>query len=132
MLNCKQGQGQSVSEYKELIKGWADAIIFHGGTVAEKISDMTRTAKDGTIIFDPTLERIARERTLAMLMIRGADPTIYGTLIAELFLERPKRIPNGHDGCGKHAHHVRAPSKPTATADNASSDAHACCKSRRS
>ena len=52
--------------------------------MAERLDEMTRTISDGTIIFDKDMERIARERTLAALMIRGADPTIYGTLIAEL------------------------------------------------
>ena len=47
------------------MKGWADAIEFHGGTVVERIDGMTRTTDDGTIIFDKALERLERERTLA-------------------------------------------------------------------
>ena len=65
LLSCKQGQDQSVAEFKEILKRWADAIEFHGGTVVERIDGMTRTTDDGTIIFDKALERLERERTLA-------------------------------------------------------------------
>ena len=37
MLNCRQEQDQSVAEYKEILKGWADAIDFHGGTDGGKV-----------------------------------------------------------------------------------------------
>ena len=71
MLNCRQQQDQSVAEYKEILKGWADAIDFHGGTVAERLDEMTRTTDDGTIIFDKAMERVARERTLAAFIRRS-------------------------------------------------------------
>jgi hypothetical protein len=35
MLNCRQLQGQSASEYLEILRGWADTIEYHGGIVAE-------------------------------------------------------------------------------------------------
>jgi hypothetical protein len=84
MLSCRQGTNQTVSNYREAIKGWADAIMFHGGSVAERVgtvplfddNHVERTLAEG--------EMIATEETLAMLMIRGADPTKYGTLIADL------------------------------------------------
>jgi len=31
LLNCRQQQGQPVNVYKEILKGWADEIHFHGG-----------------------------------------------------------------------------------------------------
>ncbi len=38
LLNCCQGHNnQTISKFKETLKGWADAIRFHGGTVAERI-----------------------------------------------------------------------------------------------
>ena len=36
LLTCKQAPGQSIYAYREILKGWADAIKFHGGSVAEK------------------------------------------------------------------------------------------------
>ena len=37
LLNCRQGHNQTVSKFKETLKGWADAIRLHGGTVAERV-----------------------------------------------------------------------------------------------
>jgi hypothetical protein len=34
-LNCKQSQNQSADDYLESLRGWADTIEYHGGTVAE-------------------------------------------------------------------------------------------------
>ena len=69
LLNCKQQQGQPVNVYKEILKGWSDAIHFHGGTVAERISSVPRTDDNGVLRTDDEREGIAREETLAMLMI---------------------------------------------------------------
>ena len=84
LLNCRQQQGQPVDVYKEIIKGWADAIHFHGGTVAERVSAVPETDDDGVLRTAEQREGIAREETLAMLMIRGADATRYGTLLASV------------------------------------------------
>lgn len=84
LLNCRQGQNQPVGVYREIIKGWADAIRFHGGTIAERTSAVPEADDQGNLRTDQQREDIANEQTLAMLMIRGADPTKYGTLIADL------------------------------------------------
>ena len=84
LLNCKQQQGQSVSVYKETLKGWADAIHFHGGTVAERVNAVPATDTAGMPQTVAQREEIVHKETLAMLMIRGADATRYGTLIVEL------------------------------------------------
>ena len=84
LLNCKQGHNQAVSKFKETLKGWADAIRFHGGTVAERIGTVGTHDEAGKERTAAQREEIATEETLAMLMIRGADPTKYGTLIADL------------------------------------------------
>ena len=81
LLTCRQRQDQSVAEYKEILKGWADAIIFHGGTVAKKPGAVPLEDEDGNILCAAECELIAREQTLAMLLIRGADPSLYGSLI---------------------------------------------------
>jgi Zinc knuckle len=84
LLNCKQLQGQTNDQYLETIRGWADTIEYHGGMVAENytlVPDQDENKKPRSIT-----ERtaIARDRTLAILLIRSADPTRYGTLIADL------------------------------------------------
>ena len=83
LLTCQQGHNQTVGEYKETLKGWTDPIRFHGGTVAERIGAVPM--HDAADIERTTAQReeIATEETLAMLMIRGADPTKYVTLIAD-------------------------------------------------
>jgi hypothetical protein len=84
LLNCRQAHNQTVSKYRETLKGWADAIRFHGGSVAEKIDSVSMFDATGGERTVAQREEIATEETLAMLMIRGADPTKYGTLIADL------------------------------------------------
>jgi hypothetical protein len=37
LLNYRQEHNQTVSKIKETLKEWADALRFHGGTVAERI-----------------------------------------------------------------------------------------------
>ena len=88
LLNCRQQQGQPVSVYKEILKGWADAIHFHGGAdqcVAERVSAVPATDGDGMAHTAAQRKEIARKKeTLAMLMICVGDTTRYGTLIVEL------------------------------------------------
>ena len=75
---------QSVSKFKESLKGWAVSIRFHGGMVAERIGSVDVRDKDGNKRTTTEREEIATEETLTMLMVRGADPAKYGTLIADL------------------------------------------------
>jgi hypothetical protein len=84
LLNCRQGHNQTVSKFKETLKGWADAIRFHGGSVAERVGSVSILDATGNERTIEQREEVATEETLAMLMIRGADPTKYGTLIADL------------------------------------------------
>lgn len=83
-LNCKQNQDQSVEEYLEALTLWADTIEYHGGTFVENYMLAAALAPDGTLRTEAERRTAARDETLAMALIRGADPTRYGTLIAEL------------------------------------------------
>ena len=83
-LNCRQAHNQTVSKYRETLKGWADAIRFHGGSVAEKIDSVSMFDATGGERTVAQREEIATKETLAMLMIRGVDPIKYGTPIADL------------------------------------------------
>ncbi len=83
-LNCKQQQNESNSDYLETLKEWADTIEYHGDTVAENHELVPAKANDGTLRSTDERKAIARDRTLAIALIRGADITRYGTLIAGL------------------------------------------------
>jgi ribosomal protein L15 len=92
LLNCKQFQGQSNDEYLESLRGWADTIEYHGGTVAENFTIVPEVV-GGVTRTDAKRKDIARDSTLAILLIRRADPTKYGTLITEL----SNKYAMGHD-----------------------------------
>jgi hypothetical protein len=83
LLNCRQFQGQSNDEYLESLRGWADTIEYHGGVVAENYTIVPETLA-GVQRTEDVRKQIARDSTLAILLIRRADPTRYGTLIADL------------------------------------------------
>jgi Reverse transcriptase (RNA-dependent DNA polymerase)/Zinc knuckle len=84
MLNCKQLQGQTASDYLEVLRGWADTIEYHGGTVAENYTLIDEKDTTGKVRTESERKMMARDRTLATLFIRRADPTRYGTLLADL------------------------------------------------
>ena len=83
-LTCKQQIGQSVDEYAECLIGWAETIETHGGKVAANHELIPATDRAGSTRSTETRKHLARERTLAMAMIRSADASRYGTLITDL------------------------------------------------
>jgi hypothetical protein len=84
LMNCKQDIGQTNDVYKTILRSWADTIEYHGGTVAEDFTLIPEKDTAGKTRTDADRKDMARDRTLSLLFIRGADPTRYGTLIAEL------------------------------------------------
>lgn len=83
-LNCRQRAWQSADLYLEELKGWADNLEYHGGTVAESHTLVDEYDEDGLKLNTEERKAIARDRTLGVALIRGADPTRYGTLIVDL------------------------------------------------
>jgi hypothetical protein len=83
-LNCKQGQNQNIDEYFEDIKGYSDTIEYHGGSVAESHTLVPEHDGSGAIMSEVRRKEIARDKTLAAALMRGADPTRYGALLADL------------------------------------------------
>ena len=83
-LNCRQQTWQSPDLYLESLKGRADNLEYHGGTVAESHSHVPEADEKGAARSVEERQVIARDRTLALAYIRGADPTRYGILVAEL------------------------------------------------
>jgi hypothetical protein len=84
LLNCKQQQGQTVSEYLEVLRGWVDTIEYHGGTVAEEFTLIKGMDAEGNVVADDVRKVVARDKTLATMLMLRADPTRYGTLLADL------------------------------------------------
>lgn len=83
-LSSKQQPSQTIAEFKATVKNWADAIRFHGGTVAENVNDVPEFGEDGVQRTPQQREDIATEITMATVLINGADPAKYGSLRADL------------------------------------------------
>jgi hypothetical protein len=94
-LNCRQGQGQTAEDYLKQVQSWADAIEYHGGSVAESYELIPADLGEGAALLSvDERKQLARDRTLAAAVIRGADPSRYGTLITECRVGQPIR--HGH------------------------------------
>jgi hypothetical protein len=83
-LTCKQVQQQTTEEYLNALRGWAETIESYGGSVGEHHGLVKETDSDGNMRDVAARTAIARDRTLGMALIRGADPQRYGTLIIDL------------------------------------------------
>ncbi|KAI2509415.1 Reverse transcriptase (RNA-dependent DNA polymerase) [Fragilaria crotonensis] len=83
-LNCKQQVGQSPASYLEDLRAWAVTIDHHGGTIAVNYKLIPAVNEDGTAVTDDDRRSRAYEKTLAIALITGSDPSRYGTLVAHL------------------------------------------------
>jgi hypothetical protein len=81
---CRQRQGQSVNSYNEEMCGWVDIIEHHDGSVGESHTLVDEDDEDGNRLTIAERTSIARDRTLGIALLRGADPTRYGTLITDI------------------------------------------------
>lgn len=77
--NCKQKRDQTCDSYRKELKDWVDIIEYHGGTVAEGYELVPETDNNGNARSVPERKVIARDRTIAIAYVRGADPSRYGT-----------------------------------------------------
>jgi hypothetical protein len=84
-VNCCQAQFQTVGDdYVDTLRGFVDTIEQHGGTVVTNYQLVPLVLDTGAVRTVEERTMIARDRTLAAALIRGADPTRYGTLIRHL------------------------------------------------
>ncbi|KAI2493285.1 Reverse transcriptase (RNA-dependent DNA polymerase) [Fragilaria crotonensis] len=83
-LNCKQQVGQSPASYLEDLRAWAVTIDHHGGTIAVNYKLIPAVNEDGTAVTNDDRRSRAYEKTLAIALITGSDPSRYGTLVAHL------------------------------------------------
>ena len=79
-LNCRQQPDQSVSNYLEALKSHIDTVGYHGGTLVLNINMAPKTALDGRKLSEVERKKIARDCTLAVVLIRGANKTRFGML----------------------------------------------------
>jgi hypothetical protein len=83
-LTCRQQQGQTADNYLEAMKGWVDTIEHHGGSIAFNLRLTPPLDADGKALTDDERRTIVCDRTLGVALVRGANPTRYGTLFGEL------------------------------------------------
>jgi hypothetical protein len=75
---------QTVDEYLEELRAWADMVEYHGGSFSEHFELVPRLSDDGFERSDEERKRIAKDSTFAVAFIRRADQQRYGTLITSL------------------------------------------------
>ena len=83
-LNLRQSQTQPVVDYVDALRGYADTIEYHGGSVVFNYKLVPWMADDGAPRSIEERTAIARERSMAATLVRGADTTRFGTLICHL------------------------------------------------
>ena len=83
-FNCRQSPHQSVDEYRKTLVSWADIIDHYGGTLTFNVALTSLYDTEGVTCSLPTRRAAAKQETLAMALIRGADPARYGSLLLDL------------------------------------------------
>ena len=68
-VNWRQKEGQTVDDYVDALRGFADTIEYHGGTVVSNPTLVPETDADGALRTIQVRTIIARDRTLAMALI---------------------------------------------------------------
>jgi hypothetical protein len=93
-LMCRQTQEQTPESYLSTLRGWAEVIKLYGGSVAKSFELVPNTDEDGNPRDVATRSTMARDRTLVMALIRGANPYWYGTLVMDLSNQHAMGIDN--------------------------------------
>ena len=81
--NCKQGS-QSTADYLESLKTWAYAIEHYGGSLSDDFALVPDTDERGKPRDETSRRQIARGATLAIALLKNADPGRYAQLNADL------------------------------------------------
>ena len=83
-LNCRQGADQEPASYLANLRGWAATITQYGGSIAANPKLIDARDASGKELTDAERLSKACDKTLAIALITGANPTKYGTLITHL------------------------------------------------
>ena len=82
---CKQQPNQTLEEYRQQLTLWSDTIEHHDGSIVENYLLVSPTNSIGTVVRTAAERKeAARQETLAMALLRGADQSKYGTLLDHL------------------------------------------------
>jgi hypothetical protein len=92
-LTCKQTNGQSIDDYRRQLVLWCATIKHFGGTVVGNFELANMTDSNGNKRTDEERREAARQEVLAMALLRGSDPTKYGSLLGHL----ANQYASGHD-----------------------------------
>jgi hypothetical protein len=83
-LNLRQSQSQSVLDYADALRGYVDTLEYHGGSVVTNYKLVPWMSDEGTPRSVEERTAIAREKSMAATLVRGADPSRFGTMICHL------------------------------------------------
>ena len=83
-LGCRQQSGQSPASYRDDLRAWAVTIAQQGGSIAANYKLIPAIDSNGNARSEEDRRSMAYEKTLAIALVTGADPSKYGTLIDDL------------------------------------------------
>jgi hypothetical protein len=83
-LTCKQAPSQTVEAYQQQLTLWSDTIEHHGGTIVANYMLADAADSGGNVRSDAARREVAKQETLAMALLRGADQSKFGTLLDHL------------------------------------------------
>jgi hypothetical protein len=83
-LSCKQSSNQTVEDFRRQLTLWSDTIEHHGGSIVANYNLTSATDSQGRPLTLEQRKEFSRQETLAMALLRGSDPTRYGTLLDHL------------------------------------------------
>jgi hypothetical protein len=84
LYRCRQGEFQSTENYLECFQGCVEVVEHCKGTVGEHYSYVPATNPDGVELSVEERTKIARERSMAVAFIHGADRTRFRRLLDNL------------------------------------------------
>jgi hypothetical protein len=83
-LNCKQHPGQSPAVHRDDLRSWAVTITQKGGSIAANHRLIPAKDQNWNERSEDDRRTRAYDKTFAIALISGANPSKYGTLIAYL------------------------------------------------
>ena len=86
-LSFTQFPGQTLESFRASLRGWAVTLTQQGGSIAANftlVPAKITEAEDSPLRTDEERKKMAYDKTFAIALVTGADPTKFGTLIAHL------------------------------------------------
>ena len=118
-LNCKQTTTHTVEEqYKNQLTLWSDTIEHHGGSIV--VNYLLTSISNHELCTVEEGKEAARQETLAMALLRGADRNRFGTLLDHLanhFASGRDEYPKDLQAAYGLFAHYRSPSNGTSRAN---------------